>query len=149
MLYADYLKQLHVCPFCDSKDRAICENPKAYLTYAKAPYHRHHLLVVPRRHMKSFTELTQEEKHAIDNLIEAGTKVLRQLGYRDYTVLVREGESVGKTVEHLHYHIIPHSHIGDLDHDGQPRRILTEKEITSVYDELKNAAKLISFNRMR
>ena len=132
MLYHQYLKKLKFCPFCKSSGRIFLEREHAYLTYAKSPYHPHHLLVTPKRHLVSFFSLRPEEKKDIDELIKVGAGLLKKLKYRNFTVLVREGDQINKSIRHLHYHLIPNDRIGDLDHQGQPRKILSDEEIVSL-----------------
>ncbi len=43
-------------------------------------------------------------------------------------------------VKHLHYHIIPSSVIGDLDHKGEDRKIMSEKEIADIMEDFKKAS---------
>ena len=135
MLYSEYLNQLTACPFCGAQ-RAISENELAYLTFAYAPYHKHHLLIVPKRHTTSFFDMTHEERVATDSLVELGTSMLRKLGYKNFTILVREGNSTAKTIPHMHYHIIPDVVIGDLDHKGKERTMMTDAEMMKIQQEL-------------
>ena len=135
MLYTEYMKTLDRCPFCRTDDRRIRENGRAILTYSLAPYHEHHLLVVPKRHVETFLDLTEGESRDIEELLRSGAKLLQLLGHTDYSILVRNGDDSGKSVKHLHYHIVPFVHIGDLDHDGDERRILTEEEVDALMDE--------------
>jgi diadenosine tetraphosphate (Ap4A) HIT family hydrolase len=81
MRYRDFLKELHVCPFCVPQDRMLAENALGYLTYALAPYHRHHLLVIPKRHTLHFLELSKEEGDEVNGLIRTGFSALKRLGY--------------------------------------------------------------------
>jgi diadenosine tetraphosphate (Ap4A) HIT family hydrolase len=136
MLYRDFLKELHTCPFCSPKDRVLVETEHAYLTYALAPYHPHHMLVIPKRHLLHFLELAKEEQNEIDTLIKDGFAALRHLGYQNITALVREGSEVGKSIAHLHYHLIPNVRIGDIDHEGRERAILTPEEIESTVSDI-------------
>lgn len=132
MIYKDFLKKIISCPFCEMTDRIYASNTSAYLTYAIAPYHKDHLLVVPKRHVESIFCLTKEEEKDIIRLITIGSKILKKMNYDSFTILVREGNSSGKSVKHVHYHLIPNSRIGDLDHIGRPRKILSKKEITNL-----------------
>lgn len=152
MKYAEYLKTFpkDLCPFCDGqKSRTFLDNEYSFLTYAMAPYHRHHLLVVPKEHKKSFLELAKEESDAIWSLIRQGAAILLELGYESYTVIVREGKNGAKSVEHLHYHIIPENHIGDLDHDGNTRDIMTDAESEKISDEIMQAVGLMTFRGLQ
>lgn len=142
MLYKEYLKNLDRCPFCSGKDRIIKENKSAYLTYALAPYHKHHLLVIPKRHDHSMLDMKKNEMSDVNTLIRHGLGLLHALGYHDCSVLVREG-NVGriKSIEHMHYHIIPDVALGDLDHYGKQRKIMTDSEINKVIGDFRKAAK--------
>ncbi len=145
MRYKDYLAALPEgsCPFCTLTDRTFVENENAFLTYALAPYHPHHLLVIPRRHRLSVLEMTKEEGEEVWALLRCGMQVLRSLGYEDYSVLVREGRVGGiKSLAHLHYHLIPNDRIGDLDMSGEERHIMSEEEIAVLRDEIDAAIKV-------
>lgn len=141
MLYANYLEKLQICPFCKKKGREFIRTNHAYLSYAKAPYHPHHLLVIPLRHVESFFELTAEEKNDIEVLLAKAAKILKKLKYRNFTILVREGDSINKSIKHLHYHIIPNDRIGDLDHNGEKRKILNTEEIKLLSEEIFSVIK--------
>ena len=137
MLYTTYLKTLTQCPFCDNKDRIIFENKEAFITYAKAPYAQYHILVIPKRHIDSFLELTKSEDAHIIMLLRKGVKLLHTLGYKNCSILVRDGKDSGKSIKHLHYHIIPNHRIGDLDIHGEKRKVLTPQETNRLGERLK------------
>ncbi|OHA18178.1 MAG: hypothetical protein A2664_01770 [Candidatus Taylorbacteria bacterium RIFCSPHIGHO2_01_FULL_46_22b] len=139
MLYQDFLKEMKVCPFCAGKDRIIAETDRAFLTYALAPYYQHHLLVIPKRHVHSRDELTAEEKADIDALQLQGLKALKNLGHENVTFLERDGNTKNKSVEHMHFHLIPEILIGDLDHVGEPRKVLTQIQIDETVAEVSRA----------
>ena len=144
MLYTDFQKNAKQCPFCFTKNnRSIVAYETAFLTYALAPYHQHHLLVIPRRHVETFMYLNAEESEEIDGLLRYGVRLLHAHGYKDCTILVRDGIGSGKSIRHLHYHIIPNIQIGDLDHYGQERTIMTPSEIQTVLRDLQKAEKKI------
>jgi diadenosine tetraphosphate (Ap4A) HIT family hydrolase len=139
MKYTEYLQTLDhdKCPFCAPEQRVYRKNDAAYLTYALAPYHRHHLLIIPNRHVLSMLEMSEVEHAQLWHLNREGMETMRKLGYENLSVLVREGK-VGaiKSVAHLHYHIIPNHRIGDLDINGEARKILTEEEVQEISKEL-------------
>jgi diadenosine tetraphosphate (Ap4A) HIT family hydrolase len=130
----------HTCPFCsiDPKN-IIIDYETAYMTLAKAPYHPDHLLIIPKSHRESYLNLTAEESDEIQALCRRGVKLLKQLGYTDMSVLVREGMASGKSIEHLHYHVIPHTLIGDLTHDGNNRMFLNESDTLANITRIQNA----------
>lgn len=136
MLYHNYLKKLKICPFCNAENRVLASNKNAYLTYAKAPYHKHHLLVIPKKHIESFFDISASENKDIDELIKVGTKVLKKLKYDNFTILVREGDDSNKSIKHVHYHLVPDDPIGDLNHLGEPRVILSKKAIEEISKQI-------------
>lgn len=134
MKYADFLKkEVRGCPF-DTPIRQImlAENATAFLTYALAPYSPDHWLVIPKRHVANLIDLTHPERDDIDALLSRGFRALRELGHEGVSILLRQGEGTGKTVKHLHYHLIPDTHVGDLDHDPDNRAILTDTQQREV-----------------
>ncbi len=129
MKYADFLKQEKRCPFDTPITQIMLDQcGTAFLTYALAPYSPDHWLVIPTRHVGKLTELTHEEQDDIDRMLSRGLKALTALGHHGVSILLRQGEGTGKTVEHLHYHLIPDTHVGDLDHDPDNRPVLSEEE---------------------
>lgn len=150
MLYSEFLKKNHFlknsndCPFCrPALNRVFKSNRYAYLTYALAPYHKHHLLVIPKRHVESLLKLKIAEERAIMALLDYATRLVHANGYEDCSLLVRDGGHINRSISHLHYHVIPNVHIGDLDHAGKKRRIMTPEEIHKVSKDIKKAEKKI------
>ncbi len=141
MIYKDFLMTVTKCPFCDvSQDRIIENNDLGILTYSIAPYHKHHMMVVPLRHIEDLKDVTEAETSAIDKLLRRGVLMLESLGYQDYTIIVRNGDHVGKSIKHLHYHVVPSVVIGDVDHNGDERVVLTGEEADEVVGELKKVS---------
>jgi diadenosine tetraphosphate (Ap4A) HIT family hydrolase len=128
MKYKDYLKNKDkACPFCDlKKEEIIRGNRHAVLTLAQAPYCRDHLIVTCRKHHLRLNLMSAVEKKCVDELIYYGMKKLHKK-YKNVTVLYREGnlDEVGKSVEHLHYHLIPEMKIGALGFDGAGRDMIS------------------------
>ena len=142
MLYKELLAEKRPCPFCAGKDKIVKQTQFAYLTYALAPYTKNHLLIVPKRHIESLHDVTRNEMDDILDLQHFGIGLIQSLGNSSVTALVREGEKTGQSVKHIHYHLIPDIRIGDLDHNGNERKILDSVEVQQVYEELSKAAKV-------
>lgn len=143
MKYSDFLKteKERRCPFCaeDAKEK-ILENKTAYLTFALAPYHPDHLLVVPKRHVEHILDITPAEMADVDELQDKGWALLQKLGYKSVSFIVREGDHSGRTVTHIHFHVIPEVRLGDLDHNGEERKILEPVEISELVSRLQKFA---------
>jgi len=144
MKYSAYLKTLTTCPFCDGiSPRILIENDGAILTYAQAPYHKYHLLVIPKRHIENIKDLAWDENVCIMALIVAGIRTLDGFGHNDCTVLARDGQALSRSVKHhLHYHIVPGGKITDISVDPKVRKMLSDTEEKSLKEELKKATNL-------
>lgn len=137
MKYNDYLNTITNCNFCDLKSNQIIKKKdKAFLTNALAPYCKHHLLVVPYRHVEEFGDLNDEEKSDIDTLLNSGIKSLKLLGHNGCNILLRNGDNIGKTIKHLHYHLIPTVEVGSLTNNHIDRQIMTENEVNQLVSEI-------------
>jgi diadenosine tetraphosphate (Ap4A) HIT family hydrolase len=138
-LYANYHKKIKKCPFCElHKDEIIRQNKYAILTLAKAPYTEGHLLVVSKKHVVKFNSLTQKQKDEFEKLICYGLKKLHKK-YKNVSVLYREGnlKEVGKSINHIHYHIIPNLQIGTNDINWKKRKIYSEEEYVKKIKKIK------------
>ncbi|HRY62396.1 MAG TPA: HIT domain-containing protein [Candidatus Paceibacterota bacterium] len=148
MLYNDYLKTLNKCPFYDEihfANQLVADNKTSALIISLAPYHKHHLLIIPKRHLERIVEISDEEMSDIIELQRIGIKILYRLGYSNMSVLVREGENIGKSVKHLHYHIIPNVMIGAENiTGGDERSISTEEEILEFIEDMREAMEDLS-----
>jgi diadenosine tetraphosphate (Ap4A) HIT family hydrolase len=73
------------------------------------------LLVLPRRHVASFFELTAEERRPILGLLDRAKAVLdRRYASDGYNICINDGVAAEQTVMHLHVHLIPR-YKGDAD----------------------------------
>jgi len=128
---------MHNCPFCVVGQRVVLENETAFLTYALAPYHPDHLLVIPKEHIEHVLEISGKVMSDLDSLQRAGLQLLNKLGHENVTLLVREGMGSGKSIPHLHYHLVPDVLLGDTEHNGHDRSVLTDDEIESLVSRLQ------------
>ncbi len=141
MKYSDFLKTVTKCPFCYGiRHRILIENDGAILTYAQAPYHKYHLLVIPKRHIENIKDLSWDENVCIMALVVTGIKALDKLGHNDCTILARDGQVLYKSVKHhLHYHLVPGGKIQDVSLGSEVRKMLNDDEEKELKKELKEA----------
>ena len=73
------------------------------------PYTSGHLLIVPRRSVKTLTELSSEEHESLWKMVTDATKVLQEVFSPDgINIGLNQGESAGEGVpNHLHVHVVP------------------------------------------
>jgi diadenosine tetraphosphate (Ap4A) HIT family hydrolase len=99
------------CPFCSIeilKLQALEENSSAIALYTHRPITKGHSLIIPKRHVEQFHELTQNELFDIQKLINQIHQVSEsKLEVGSYLLLQKNGKEVGQSVDHLHFHYIP------------------------------------------
>lgn len=133
MQYQTFLKQSPPgCPFCEKEtfDRSVLvtSNRRAMVTVAKGPYVADQLLVIPKRHIENFSQLTLLEALDCFRLMRWVAARFYQNGHTGYNILLRDGEGVGKSIPHLHIHLIPSLDM-QFKNSGTKRRLLTPIEI--------------------
>lgn len=112
MNYDDFLKEQSASPcfFCGfPSEPFVDENEYCYVVLARAPYTADHLLVVPKDHVIFLNELSSAQLDAAMALITKWTAKLHET-YPWLTLLLRDGLTgweLGKSVNHLHFHLIP------------------------------------------
>ncbi|NJE54769.1 HIT family protein [Thermococcus sp. 21S9] len=97
------------CPFCrPPREQLLYEDGLIRILLDAYPASRGHLLVVPRRHVERWEDLTGEEKLALIQGMELAMEVLRETLKPDaFNVGMNLGREAGQTVPHLHLHVIP------------------------------------------
>ncbi len=67
-----------------------------------------HTLVIPKRAVERFDELTADEAADLGRAVrEAATRVMRATGAPGYNLLQNNGSVAGQEVPYVHFHIIP------------------------------------------
>lgn len=103
------------CPFCNIKHRLIGEDNFCYVIFDKYPVSEGHALIITKRHITSFFDLTDEERNSCLYLLDQ-TKQLIENKYQPdgWNIGINIGESAGQTVRHYHCHLIPR-YKGDME----------------------------------
>ena len=119
------------CLFCNFKESGCAhENDLAYASYDSYPVSKHHCLVIPKRHIKNYFDLTNEELLACNNLI----KIIKdEIMQKDKTVSgfnlgTNIGKVSGQSINHCHFHLIPRRE-GDVENpQGGVRSVIPNKQ---------------------
>jgi diadenosine tetraphosphate (Ap4A) HIT family hydrolase len=117
------------CPFCFlPSGRIHGENEYAVWIRDAYPVSPGHSLVIPRRHVGSFFDVTPEERTAILALLDqARASAAAEFGPDGFNIGINDGPAAGQTVLHLHVHLIPR-YGGDLpDPRGGVRWVIPQK----------------------
>lgn len=145
--YKEIFKKKRPCPFDHPKpEDIIIENGSIYVTYALAPYHRDHLLVVPKRHVVEILDMTKKELKDTDAMLDKLWALYRKkFKYHNVSFLLREGKGSGASLSHLHYHIIPEVKIGNMLYNTQAksdnRKTLTPRQVKNEIERIKKIFK--------
>ena len=117
------------CVFCTIND-IVLENDLAIAFYDKYPVNKGHLLIIPKRHVEQYFDLTDQERSAIDSLLLEGKRLLdEKYQPNGYNIGINCGEAAGQTIFHVHVHLIPRFR-GDMeDPRGGVRGVIPEKRI--------------------
>ena len=119
------------CLFCNSKASGVThENDLAYASYDTYPVSKHHCLIIPKRHVKDYFELSNKELIAWNDLI----KIIRtEIINKDNTVKAFNigtniGKISGQSIMHCHIHLIPRRD-GDVKNpQGGVRGVISLKQ---------------------
>jgi diadenosine tetraphosphate (Ap4A) HIT family hydrolase len=117
------------CPFCTlPTERIIDSNEFGVVIRDGYPISEGHTLIIPKRHVGSFFETTQEEKLALLALLESTQKQLKkEFNPPSFNIGINDGKEAGQTVPHLHIHLIPRYELDMTDPRGGVRWIIPEK----------------------
>ena len=72
------------------------------------PQAPHHILLIPRRHIASMADLTEEDGHVLAILFMVAARLAQKLGLaeRGYRFVTNVGPDAGQSVFHLHFHLL-------------------------------------------
>lgn len=104
------------CPFC-GLEKTVLENGLAVAIPDKYPVRPGHTLVIPRRHVSSFFDLTDDEILAIYDLVKKAKEMIdEEHSPGGYRVGANIGRDSGQSVMHVHVHVLP---MGGTKLDGR------------------------------
>ena len=105
------------CLFCNSKISGIAhENELAYASYDTYPVSNLHCLIIPKRHLSDYFDLTNEELVACNELIKVIKKDILEKDntVRGFNIGTNVGKISGQSIMHCHIHLIPRRE-GDVE----------------------------------
>jgi diadenosine tetraphosphate (Ap4A) HIT family hydrolase len=116
------------CELC-TPNEVVFENALAYVCYDSNSVSRGHVLVVPKRHVANFFDMTTEEQSAVLALLNRAHESSHAQHSPDgYNIGVNIGKAGGQSRMHVHVHLIPR-YAGDVpDPRGGIRCVLAGKQ---------------------
>jgi ATP adenylyltransferase len=125
-------KEGNSCIFCSpSKEmELIAESASVYVIYDKYPVGKGHALIIPKRHVENYFDLSLREQAALFFVLNHIKIHLQNLFKPDgFNVGINIGEKAGQTIPHVHIHLIPR-YSGDVDNpEGGVRGVIPEKRM--------------------
>ena len=119
------------CIFCNvRKEELIFENELAYSSKDSYPVSKFHSLIVPKRHVQDYFELSAEEVKACHELIlKTKEKILNDdITVKGFNIGTNSGKTAGQSIMHCHIHLIPRRE-GDVDNpQGGVRSVIPLKQ---------------------
>ena len=119
------------CLFCITNESGFTfDNELAYASYDTYPVSKLHCLIIPKRHIKDFFELTNEELVACNDLVK---KVKNEVIKKDpniegFNLGTNIGKVSGQSILHCHLHLIPRRS-GDVENpQGGVRSVIPNKQ---------------------
>ena len=119
------------CIFCElPQDRIIDQTDLSKVFRDAFPVTKLHTLVIPKRHVADYFELTKEEQADIQTLIQKHHEIIKleDMSVTGFNMGINIGVSAGQTVFHTHVHLIPRRD-GDVSSpQGGVRGVIPKKQ---------------------
>ena len=100
------------CLFCaiikgDIPSKKVYEDEFCYSFLDIAPQAPVHALVVPKEHISSANEITDDNSAVVAHIFTVIPKIAKELGLENgYRIITNIGEDGCQSVKHIHFHIL-------------------------------------------
>jgi diadenosine tetraphosphate (Ap4A) HIT family hydrolase len=129
--YNQIEKQPSDCVFCnlDKEKELITETATAVAFLDSFPVNPGHTLIVPKRHVADYFELTIHEQRALWLVVNRCKALIQKRFNPDgFNVGINVGETAGQSIFHVHIHLIPR-YKGDVENPrGGVRGVIAGKK---------------------
>ena len=119
------------CLFCNINESGLAkENNLAYASYDSFPVSEGHCLIIPKRHVKDYFDLSNEEIIACNDLIkEIKNEIIKKdSSVKGFNIGSNAGKISGQSILHCHIHLIPRR-AGDVENpQGGVRSVIPSKQ---------------------
>ena len=119
------------CIFCNIKESGLTdENTLAYASYDSYPVSNFHCLIIPKRHVKDYFDLSDNEVIACNKLIKkVKDKIISEdPSVKGFNIGTNSGAIAGQSIMHCHIHLIPRRE-GDVENpQGGVRSVIPLKQ---------------------
>ncbi len=142
---------MKACVFCDPdvrKKESFYQNEKSIAMIDIKPVVPGHVLIIPKRHVEKFVELTEEEIvdmfNSVKNVYNILTNAFKSTAFN---LIIQDGREAGQSIGHLHLHVSPRIKY-DIDDkefykkillDSADRKQIGEEEIENLVKKLRSS----------
>ncbi len=107
------------CLFCkiiagEIPSTKVWEDDKVLAFRDIDPQAPEHIIIIPKKHIASANEITEENSCVIAKVFETAAKIAKELGFAEkgYRIVNNCGEDGGQTVGHIHFHLLAGRNLG-------------------------------------
>ena len=96
------------CGLCEAQQEAyrlIDQNEKAFSIIPTAPLKLGHIMILPKRHVITISDLSEKELKSLFELADKLKDTVKRVSHQDPIIHINTGKH--KTQEHFHIHIVP------------------------------------------
>ena len=106
----------------------FCETATCVAFFDGYPVSPGHALIVPKRHVSSYFDLTDHEREAMNVMLQYVKRVVDERFHPDvFNIGINVGQAAGQSVYHCHMHLIPR-YAGDVENPkGGVRGVIPKK----------------------
>ena len=119
------------CLFCNiEKSGCAHENELAYASYDSYPVTEHHCLIIPKRHIKDYFDLSNKELIACNDLIQIVKNeiIKKDPSVKGFNFGTNIGKVAGQSILHCHLHLIPRREADVVNPQGGVRSVIPSKQ---------------------
>jgi len=110
-----------MCVFCkivagELPAKVVYEDDLIMAFHDINPRKKVHVLVIPKKHIPSLNDLTEEDKEVMGHLVVKIPEIAKKLGIAEdgYRVIVNTGRHGGQEVYHVHFHLLGGEPVGPM-----------------------------------
>ncbi len=142
---------MNQCVFCDPKIRekeTFYESKKCIAIVNIKPVVPGHILIIPKRHVEKFVELTEQEIvdmfGSLKNVYDILIKTFKATAFN---LVIQDGRDSGQSIAHLHLHVAPRIKYDIDDKDFYSKILLDSEERDPITDEeIEKLVRKLKFN---
>jgi histidine triad (HIT) family protein len=99
------------CIFCGIVEgripsKKVFEDESVYAFEDIAPKAPTHVLIVPKKHIATFSDVSSEDEALLGALAARAAAIAKERGLSDFRLVANNGEGAGQSVFHLHFHLL-------------------------------------------